>query len=628
MTPPALQPGLRWWLGLAASIGLIGVLLISLGWLLYEGTGVWGNNIPVTWALDIVSYDWWIGIACGALLVSSAMLLFGTPERDALNRITETVAVLAAVAAAVYPIIHLGRPWFFYWNLPYPNTMLLQPQVRSPLFWDAIDILAYLTISVSFWATGLLPDLARLRDRASERITEGDPDYENRRRLRARLYGVAALGWRGSAMHWHRWRQAMRCLAVLGLLIVPTLQSGAAVMFAGTVLPGWHDTIMPVSFLVGAVFSGVAAVALVSIVARSALRLQRSIDARPLALLAWLLLGLGLAELYCEAAGIYATLLGGDSTEIASLHRRLAGDQAWAFWTMLAAGPLAAQLFWLPFVRRSAAAIASLGASICLGMWADHFMVIVPALEHDFLPSSAHAYTIGFWGLATFAGSGGLFLFLLLVLLRILPAVVLSLRTQQDPHPAAQFKSPSHGAPLWGVAAEFDQPGRMIEAARQMMQEHGIVRPGISRLDLFSPVPLADADAALALASRGVPEAAVTGFLLGALSMFGYCATVSTTYYVLDIGGRPWFSWPSFIVPSVSSGLLCAALGTVGVLLVKNRLPRLNHPAFNIPNFNHASHDRYFLVLEGLVESFPAEKALAALHALQAGPVQISRVPR
>ena len=623
-----MTQGVRWWLALAASVGLIGVLLISLAWLLYDGTGVWGNNIPVTWALDIVSYDWWIGIACGALVVSSAMLLFGTPERDALNRITETVAVLAAVAAAVYPIIHLGRPWFFYWNLPYPNTMLLQPQVRSPLFWDAIDILSYLVISVSFWGTGLLPDLASLRDRASERITEGDPDYEHRRRLRARLYGIAALGWRGSAMHWHRWRQAMRCLAILGLLVVPTLQTGAAVMFAGTVLPGWHDTIMPVSFLVGAVFSGVAAVALVTMVTRSALRLEDTIGARPLALLGWLLLGVGCADLYCEAAELYATMIGGDSYEIASLHRRLSGDQAWAFWTMLVAGPLAAQLFWLPFVRRSATAIAVLGATICTGMWAEHFMVIVTALEHDFLPSSAHAYSIGFWGLATFAGSGGLFLSLLLVLLRILPAVVLSLHTQQDPHPAVQFKSPAHGAPLWGVAAEFDQPGRMLEAARRMMLEHGIVRPGISRLDLFSPVLLPDADEALALNSRGVPEAAVVGFVLGALSMFGYCAYVGSTYYILDIGGRPGFSWPSFIVPSVSFGLLCAALGTMAVLLVKNRLPRLNHPAFNIPNFNHASHDRYFLVLEGLVDSFPAEKAWDALHALKARPLQISRVPR
>ncbi|TLU73476.1 quinol:electron acceptor oxidoreductase subunit ActD [Lichenicoccus roseus] len=618
----------RWKLALAASVGLIGVLLISLGWLLYEGTGIWGNNIPVTWALDIVSYDWWIGIACGALVVSSAMLLLGTPERDALNRIAETIAVLAAVAAAAYPVIHLGRPWFFYWNLPYPNTMLLQPQVRSPLYWDAIDILAYLVISVAFWGIGLLPDLASLRDRAAERIAEGDPDYQHRRRLVAQVYGVAALGWRGSAMHWHRWRQAMRCLAWLGLLVVPTLQTGAAVMFAGTVLPGWHDTILPVSFLVGAVFSGTAGVALVTMVARSALRLERTIDARPLALLAWVLLGLGVADLYCEGASLFTTLIGGDSFEIASLHRRLAGGQAWMFWTMLTAGPLAAQLFWLPSLRRSATAIASIGASICVGMWADHAMVIVTTLEHDFLPSSAHSYGIGPWGLATFAGTGGLFLFLLLVLLRVLPAVVLVLRPQADPHPAAQSDDPGDGAPLWAIAAEYDTPQPALDAAHRMMREHGVVRPGISRLDLFSPMPLDEADAALQLASRGVPEAALAGFAIGTLAMFGYCAYVSTGYYILDIGGRPWFSWPSFIVPSISSGLLCAALGTLAMLLLKNRLPRLNHPAFNIPNFNHASHDRYFLVLEGLVESFPADRALAVLQDLKPKPLQVSRVPR
>ena len=623
-----MSPTMRWWLALAAALGLVGVLILSIGWLLIEGTGIWGNNIPVTWALDIVSYDWWIGLACGGLLVSSAMLLTGTPERDALSRITETMAVLAALGAAVYPIIHLGRPWFFYWNLPYPNTLALWPQVRSPLFWDAVDILAYLTVSLCLWYIGLLPDLASMRDRAAERILEGPPLYQNRRRLRAQLYGIAALGWRGSAGHWHRWRKAYRCLAVLGILMVPSLQSGAAVMFAGTQLPGWHDTMMPVSFVIGAAFSGVAATSLIAMVARGALDLGRVIDIRPISLLAWLMLGLGLADLYCECSELFGSMLSGNSYEIEAVRRRLFGDEAWAFWTMMTAGPIAAQVFWLPPLRRSPVAVATIGGSICLSMWAEHFMVIVTALEHDFLPSSAHGYQMGFWGLTTFAGSAGLFLFLLLLALRFLPAVMLSRHAQADAHPRVPFNEPAKDAPLWGITAEFDQPERMIEAARHMLHENGLIEPGLSRLDLYSPVPLQAMDDTLQLNSRGVSEAALTGGILGGLAMFGMCVYSSGYDYVINIGGRPRISWPSFVIPSFSFGLLSAAVCIMAVFLLKNRMPRLNHPAFNIPNFHHATHDRYFLVVEGLGEKFTADHALTALNALAATPLNISRVPR
>ncbi|WP_048861688.1 NrfD/PsrC family molybdoenzyme membrane anchor subunit, partial [Acidisphaera rubrifaciens] len=159
----------RWWLALGAAALLTLVLAVAVLWLLIEGVGVWGNNIPVTWALDIVGYDWWIGVACGALLVAAVLVLSDRAGGAALRRISETIAVLAACAAGLYPVIHLGRPWFFYWNLPYFNTFLLWPQVRSPLFWDAIDIVSYLGVAVCLWYAGLLPDLAVMRDRAVER---------------------------------------------------------------------------------------------------------------------------------------------------------------------------------------------------------------------------------------------------------------------------------------------------------------------------------------------------------------------------------------------------------------------------------------------------------------------------
>jgi molybdopterin-containing oxidoreductase family membrane subunit len=401
-----------WWIAFLASLALIGLFIAALGYLLYEGVGVWGNNIPVTWALDIVSYDWWIGLGTGSLLVSALLLLLRQEWRNALNRTAESCALFAAAAAAVYPIIHLGRPWFFYWTLPYPNTLLLWPQFRSPLVWDAIAIISYLVICLTFWYVGMLPDLAMLRDRAS-----GLP--------RRRIYGLLALGWRGSAAHWARLGHAYRSLAMLAVAVVVSLQTGAAVMFAGAVEPGWHDTMLPVAFLLAAAFSGVAAIAMTTVVLRAAFALDQMITEAHLELLARLLLGLGLANAYCYAAEFFMTALSGDPYDVAVMLERFGGHYAWAFSLIVVAALLPVQLFWSRAVRRDPRLVFVISLLVTLGIWADHFMVIVTTLSHDFLPSAEHFYAASLWGIATFAGSMGVFLALLLLALRYLPVVSL-----------------------------------------------------------------------------------------------------------------------------------------------------------------------------------------------------------
>jgi Ni/Fe-hydrogenase subunit HybB-like protein len=409
---------LRWWLAFAAAVGLLGVLAVSLGFILYEGVGVWGNNIPVTWALDIVSYDWWIGIASGGLLISAMLMLFGTEWRGALNRLTETGALIAAAAAAVYPIIHLGRPWYFYWNLPYPNTLLLWPQFRSPLYWDAIDIISYLVVALTFWTLGLLPDLATLRDRAIERWRE-----TGRGKYRAYLYGIFALGWRGSARHWDRWLQAYRIVAVTGVLLVFSLQTGAAVMFAGTVEPGWHDPLLPFAYVATAIFSGVAFMAAAAVVLRWIFRLEGMITDAHLKVMAMLLLVLGLVNLYCYANEFFTTLLGNDRFETGVLGRRFAGPHAWALWDFALLALLPIHVFWFRAVRRSGLAVFLVGTAVSIGIFGDHFMEIVTTLQQDFLPSVAHPFSVNLWGVATFIGSSGLFFTLVLLALRYLPVV-------------------------------------------------------------------------------------------------------------------------------------------------------------------------------------------------------------
>ena len=410
--------GARWWIALVVALGLAGLLGAAVLYILVAGVGVWGNNVPVTWALDIVSYDWWIGIASGGLLISATLLLCGTEGRGALNRLTETGALIAAAAAATYPIIHLGRPWFFYWNLPYPNTFDLWPQFRSPLYWDAVDIVSYLGVALIFWTIGLLPDLASLRDQALV-----DWRRTGRGRLRAQLYGILALGWRGSASHWARWMEAYRITAVLGLILVVSLQTGAAVMFAGTVEPGWHDTLLPVSFLAAAVYAGTAFMAAAAVVLRSIFGLDALITARHLDILARLMLGLGLANLYCQASEIFTALRANDAFDLAVMGRRAFGPHAWAFWTLLACGLLPVHVFWLGAARRSPALLLVVGLLVSAGLFADHFMVIVVTLQHDFLPSAAQPFSSDLWGVLTFAGSVGLFFVLALLGLRYLPVL-------------------------------------------------------------------------------------------------------------------------------------------------------------------------------------------------------------
>ena len=610
----------RWWLAMAAAVALLGLLVVSLGFLFLYGTAIWGNNIPVTWALDIVSYDWWIGIACGGVLVSGVFLLLGAEWRGALNRIAEAMALIAAAAAAVYPIIHLGRPWFFYWNLPYPNSFLLWPQFRSPLFWDAIDILSFLGLAAGLFYVGLLPDIASLRDRASERARR-----EGGSALVAQLYGIAALGWRGSIVHWHRWSHAYRGLAVLGVLVVVALQTGASVMFAGTVEPGWHDTLLPVTYLAGAVFAGVGMLSVLTVVIRHAFALEALITERHIAVLAWLLLTLCAANIYCEATTGLTTLLSGEAAEIAALGRRSGGPVAWSFWMLVTAGLLPPLLFLIPSFRKRPGILAWVGGAAAAGIWGDHYTLIVASLQHDYLPSAAQATHITFFEWSTFAGSAGLFLFLLLLFMRLLPVVSLlgerGLVTHTGAGPQGADPWPAHDAPLWGVAGEFATAGGMLAAARVLRCEPRY------RTDAYSPMPNPATAIALGMHKGHAGWAWAAGFAGGA-AMFGMCLYATGYDYVFDIGGRPRFSWPSFIVPSVSFACLCAGMAVVAAMLVQNRFPRLNHPAFNIPGICRATQDRFFVVAHAHTGSFDPEPAERLFAGLDEPALTVTRVPR
>ncbi|WP_375462335.1 quinol:electron acceptor oxidoreductase subunit ActD [uncultured Methylobacterium sp.] len=639
----------RWWIAFAGSLMLLGVFLGVLTYLLFTGVGVWGNNNAVVWALDIASYDWWIGVASGSLLVSALLLLLGAEWRSAVNRVAETAALVCTMAAGLYPIIHLGRPWFFFWNLPYPNTYDLWPQFRSPLLWDAIDIISYLVVCVSIWYIGLLPDLAALRDRAVEDALAQESAHgvtRKRARLKAQVYGIVASGWRGSAAHWQLWAQAYRTIALLGVLLVVSLQTGASVMLAGSVMPGWHDTIVPVTFLVNAVFSGVGVTAAIVVLIRVVYRLDALITPRHLDILARLMLCLGCASLYCYATEFFSTFLHGDRLARGVLVRRMTGDHAWAFWTVVTCLLLPAQAFWLPRARRSMAAIAAIGVLIAVGAYADHVSVLVVTLTQDFLPSSRLNYAETIWGIATFAGSIGLFLTLLLLFLRYLPVVSITesrrlalasapaARATEEQsvadargHPDEVQQDVPEDAPLWGVSAAFASEIDLVAATQAVAAASGEA----ARLDAHGPVPMPRVLRTLGLEGRSIRPYAILGALLGGAGFFGMCIYATAYDYVFLIGGRPRLSWPSFVVPSLSFAMMSGTIAIHLALLVLNRLPRLNHPAFNIPGFLRTTDDRFFLSAEARGEGFNADRIvrkLANLPAEAGRPLDVRRIPR
>jgi molybdopterin-containing oxidoreductase family membrane subunit len=379
-----------------------------------RGIGAWGNNIPAAWAYAITDFVWWVGIGHAGTFISAFLLLLNQRWRGSINRLAEAMTLFALVNAMIFPILHLGRPWFFYWLVPYPATTGVWPNFLSSLPWDVAAITTYFTVSLLFWYLGLVPDLAAARDAAPGRT-------------RRRIYGVFALGWRGSAVEWQHYRLAYTLLAGLATPLVVSVHSIVSLDFSITQLPGWHSTIFPPYFVVGAIYSGFAMVLMLIIPIRRMFRLEALITPRHLDLMAKLLLVTGTMVAYSYLCEAFMAWYSGDPFErFTMLTARAHGPFALVFWLMTAVNVLTPQLFWSARIRRSTAALFVAGFLIWAGMWCERFMIIVGSLTRSFLPSSWHAYapTLVDWSLLV--GSIGLFGLLFLTFLRWVPFMPLS----------------------------------------------------------------------------------------------------------------------------------------------------------------------------------------------------------
>jgi molybdopterin-containing oxidoreductase family membrane subunit len=423
--PLAKHPPRQWYYGFSIAFLLLMVLFVAVTWLLAKGVGIWGINIPVAWGFAIVNFVWWIGIGHAGTFISAILFLLHQHWRTAINRFSEAMTLFAVACAGLFPLLHLGRPWVFWWILPYPDTMKLWPQFRSPLVWDVFAVSTYFTVSLLFWYLGLIPDLATVRDRAT-------------RVWQKKLYGVLAFGWRGSAAHWQRQQSAYLLLAGLATPLVLSVHSVVSFDFSVAIVPGWHSTIFPPYFVAGAIYSGFAMVLNIVIPVRKLYKLESVMPMRYLNNMANVMLVTGQMVAYGYLIEAFMAWYSGDVFEEYMMKNRAFGPYGWVFWSLMLFNVLIPQLLWSRRIRTNMLALFLVAFSINIGMWIERFVIVITSLNRDFTPSAWHLYIPSIWDWATLAGTIGLFFALQYLFMRFLPMISIS-ETRElvaEPHKA------------------------------------------------------------------------------------------------------------------------------------------------------------------------------------------------
>jgi Ni/Fe-hydrogenase subunit HybB-like protein len=408
---------LAWFFGFGVGLVLLLGMLMTITNLLFRGIGIWGPNVPVGWGFCIINFVWWIGIGHAGTLISAILLLLRQTWRQSINRFAEAMTLFAVAAAGLYPLLHVGRPWLDYWLFPYPNTMGMWPNFRSPLIWDVFAVSTYATVSLLFWFVGLLPDLATLRDRSQNRVGRA-------------IYGMLAMGWRGSARHWHRYELASLLLAGLATPLVVSVHTIVSFDFAVGIIPGWHTTIFPPYFVAGAIYAGFAMVLTLAIPLRRIYGLQDFITMQHLNYMGRIMLATGLVVAYGYMMEAFMAWYSGNLYEQYMMINRFIGPYAGMYYALLVCNVLAPQALWFQRVRSSTVALMIVCMFVNVGMWLERYIIIVVSLSADFLPSSWGLYTGSIWDWGMFLGTIGLFLTLFFLFIRFLPMIsIFEMRT-------------------------------------------------------------------------------------------------------------------------------------------------------------------------------------------------------
>ena len=425
LTKPTPLP---WYAAAGGGLLLVLVLFGAATWLFYKGVGVWGIEIPNGWGFAIVNFVWWIGIGHAGTLISAFLLLMRQKWRQSINRFAEAMTIFAVMCAGMFPLFHLGRPWFFYWLFPYPSVMWVQPQFRSPLVWDVFAVSTYFTVSVIFWYIGMIPDLATMRDRAKNYLVRT-------------AYAVLALGWRGSADHWKHYETASLLLAGLATPLVISVHTVVSFDFTIALVPGWHSTIFPPYFVAGALYSGFAMVLVLVIPVRRLYRMEGLITMRHLKFMGELLLATGWIVLYSYIMEAFFAWYSGSIFERGNMWYRMFGPYGIYFWVLVLFNLLIPQLLWIKRVRTSTVWLFLISLSVLYGMWLERYVIVVQSLTRDYMPSAWGRYSGTIWDYATLAGTIGFFVFCMALFVRTLPMSSMSEIRGIAPHVQAEERA-------------------------------------------------------------------------------------------------------------------------------------------------------------------------------------------
>jgi molybdopterin-containing oxidoreductase family membrane subunit len=407
------KPPRLWYVAMSIAAPLAVMFVVLTGLLIWEGTGIWGLQIPVGWGWAIVNFVFWVGIGHAGTLISAILFLLRQRWRTSINRFAEAMTIMAVIVAGLFPAIHVGRVWALYWVFPLPNQMGIWPNFRSPLLWDFFAVGTYFSCSVMFWYVGLIPDLATLRDRAKARIKKI-------------IYGIFAVGWRGGNRQWKHYELAYLLLAGVSTPLVLSVHSVVSTDFAVSVIPGWHTTIFPPYFVAGAIFSGFAMVLTLAILARKIYGLQDFITVNHLEKMNKIMLVTGMIVGYAYSCEFFIAWYSGNIYEGFAFLNRAFGPYAWAYWIMITCNVVVPQLFWVKRWRRSVPVMFVASILINIGMWFERFVIVVSSLANDFLPSSWDYFSPTIYDIGFLVGSFGLFFTLFLLFLRYLPMIAMS----------------------------------------------------------------------------------------------------------------------------------------------------------------------------------------------------------
>lgn len=579
-------PGLAFYLAAASLAGLVGLAALCLMYQVQAGMGVTGLNRPVSWAVYITNFVFWVGIAHSGTLISAILYLLRAHWRDAVSRASEAMTIFAIMTAGLFPLIHLGRLWAVYYILPYPSQRQLWPNFISPLVWDVLAVTTYLTVSLIFWFVGMLPDLAAARDRYLQVL---GPDHP-----RSRIYRALALGWSGAGSQWHHYGRSYLFFAAFATPLVVSVHSVVSWDFAMSLLPGWHSAIFPPYFVAGAIHSGLAMVLTLLIPMRKLLRLERLVLPHHFEMLAKTVVLTATIVGYAYIVELFIAWYSGDIFEWQLFKWRLFGPAAWMYWLCVICNVLVPWLFLFKRMRTDIRSLFVISLLVNLGMWVERLMIIFTSQAHDFLPHNFGGYFPTFIELAITAGSFGFFFLWFLGFSKFLPVVPVSelkgriadeeiIPTGQCESRVRQRIAPHKPS----VLAVFSNAGRLVEAAKRSCDG------GFRVMETFSPVKIEALDQVLRQPKSPVRFFTLAGALCGLAGGFWLAAGTASVNRLI-VGGKPPVSLIPFCVVGFEGTILLGSLANLLGLVLFARLFRLDTPPFYDPRF---SRDKFGLLV-------------------------------